>query len=155
MNSDEFIRKYGGIYEHSPWIAEAAYVSGGVDSIDAIHGAMKRAVDGAGKDKQLALVRAHPDLACAPATLTVSSTAEQKGAGLNQCSAEEYAEFQQLNADYKKKFGFPFIVAVKGLTRSDILKEFRARIGNDAEKEFQTALQQIHKIARFRLEALS
>lgn len=145
----EFVTRYGGIYEHSPWVAEAAY--GASD----IREAMKAAVDAAPREKKLALIRNHPDLAVAPAaSLTQSSTSEQKGAGLRECTPEEFAEFQKLNADYKAKFGFPFIIAVKGLARRDILKEFRRRIHNDAETEFNTAIAQIHRIAGFRLETL-
>lgn len=158
LSLEDFLKKYGGIYEHSPWIAESAYKAGKTGSIDELHAAMKAAVEDAPVDRQMALICAHPMLACAPADvtkLTLSSQSEQKGAGLNQCSPEEYAEFQQLNADYRDKFRFPFIIAVKGLTRQDILQAFRARIKNSHEVEFQTALTQIHKIARFRLEALS
>jgi 2-oxo-4-hydroxy-4-carboxy-5-ureidoimidazoline decarboxylase len=152
---EAFVKKYAAIYEHSPWIAEAAYTSGDIGTIDKIHAAMKAAIETAGYAQKMALIRAHPDLACAPATkLTQESVSEQKGAGLDRCTPEEYAEFQKLNAEYKKKFGFPFIIAVKGLSRQDILVAFRARINNGAEKEFHTALEQIHKIARFRLEAL-
>ena len=103
------------------------------------------------------LVRAHPDLAGKAAlagALTADSTAEQAGAGLDRCSPEELAEFHALNTAYKEKFGFPFIVAVKGLTRHDILEQFRRRLENDAATELATAFEQIHKIARLRLEAL-
>lgn len=149
MTRDDFVQKYASIYEHSAWVAEAAF--GAAD----IQAAMRDAVDGAGRDAQLKLICNHPDLACAPATkLTAASVSEQKGAGLNECSVEEYAEFQQLNTDYKAKFGFPFIVAVKGLTRMDILVQFRARLQNNADVEFATALAQIHKIAGFRLSAI-
>ena len=154
----EFIRVYGSIYEHSPWIAEGAYTNrANITTVVALHAAMKAAVASAPRDKKLALIKAHPDLACAPAEvskLTQASVSEQKGAGLNQCTAEEYADFQKLNADYKTKFGFPFIIAVKGLNRFDILKEFRRRIGNAPDEEFNTALGQIDRIAYFRLMAL-
>jgi OHCU decarboxylase len=116
---------------------------------------MKAAVIAASREKKLALIRAHPDLACAERNLTAESTSEQKGAGLKECSPEEFAEFQKLNAEYKKKFGFPFIIAVKGLNRTDILKAFRQRINNSADAEFDAALEQIHRIAWFRLSALS
>lgn len=149
MNKDQFVQKYGSIYEHSPWVAEAAF---GAEDIPA---AMRRAVDQAGHDKQLILIRAHPDLGEKLDTLTASSVSEQQGAGLNQCSPEEFAEFQKLNTAYKEKFGFPFIVAVKGLNRQDILDRFRQRIDHDRETEFSTAMEQIHRIAHFRLEALS
>lgn len=152
MDRSEFVKKYGSIYEHSPWVAEAAYGAADIQSV------MRATVDAASHDKKLILIKAHPDLACAPADLsklTKDSVSEQTGAGLNQCTPEEFAEFQRLNADYKKKFGFPFIIAVKGLRRADILHAFRKRLHNDAEAEFSTAIEQIHKIAGFRLAALT
>jgi len=152
QNKVDFMQKYGGVYEHSPWIAEAAFAAC-AQGIDAIHAAMKAAVDAAPRDKKLALICAHPDLAN-KAKMTAESVSEQKGAGLDQCTAEEFAEFQHLNAAYKEKFGFPFIVAVKGMTRHDILNAFRTRLHNDVETEFETAIAQIHRIARFRLEVL-
>lgn len=153
MDKRDFIRRFGGIYEHSPWVAQGAFEKGAA-TLEDLHAAMKDVVTKADRDKKLALIRAHPDLACATGTLTEASTAEQRGAGLKECTAEEFAEFQKLNAEYKKKFGFPFIIAVKGLHRSDILQAFRQRINNDINVEFETALEQIHKIARFRLDAL-
>jgi len=152
MNKQEFLKTYGSIYEHSPWVAAAAF-DVGADTPEKIHAAMKTEVKAASHEKKLALIRAHPDLACAQG-LTAASTSEQAGAGLNQCTPEELAEFQKLNAEYKNKFGFPFIVAVRGLHRTDILNQFRQRINNDADVEFETALEQIHKIAGFRLAAL-
>lgn len=153
----EFTTMYGGIYEHSPWIAEAAYAQReNLHTVLELHNAMKAAVGGATREKKLALIKAHPDLACAEAVkLTDSSTSEQQGAGLKECSPEEFAEFQKLNADYKTKFGFPFIVAVKGLNRHQILEQFRTRINDAADDEFETALEQINKIAYFRLMALA
>ena len=118
------------------------------------HGA---AVADAGETLQMALIRAHPQLAGKAAIrgeLTESSTNEQRGAGLDQCSPEEFAEITQLNADYDARFGFPFILAVKGHTRSSILANMRARIGHDRDAEITEALKQIERIARFRLEAL-
>jgi 2-oxo-4-hydroxy-4-carboxy-5-ureidoimidazoline decarboxylase len=150
LTKAEFLKIYGGIYEHSPWIAEAAY---GAEGIEAIHAAMKAAVTSAAHDKKLALIRAHPELG-SKVKMAEASVQEQAGAGLDRCSAEEFAEFQKLNADYNKKFGFPFIVAVKGLSRPDILQAFRKRMNNDPAAEFETALEEIHKIAWFRLQAL-
>ena len=147
MSKEEFVQKYGGIYEHSPWVAEAAF--GPADVL----AALREAVEQGGHEKQLALLRAHPDLGEKLDTLTTSSVSEQLGAGLNQCSPQEFAEFNELNAAYKEKFGFPFIVAVKGLNRQDILQRFRERIGHDREAEFRTALDQVHNIASFRLGA--
>jgi 2-oxo-4-hydroxy-4-carboxy-5-ureidoimidazoline decarboxylase len=158
MELNEFLDRFGGIYEHSPWIAEAAFNSGNIASVKEIHNEMKSAVDIANKELQLDLIKAHPDLGVAAAEidkLTASSTSEQTGAGLKECTPEEFEEFQRLNADYKEKFGFPFIIAVKGLDRIDILEAFRARILNEKEDEFKTALEQIHKIAYFRLMELS
>ncbi len=154
VSPDAFLKIYGGIYEHSPWIAQGAYHSGAA-TVDALHAAMKKTVAAGTREQKLALIRAHPDLAPAIGTaLTDASVSEQKGAGLKECTPEEFAEFQQLNRDYKAKFGFPFIVAVKGLHRTDILQLFRQRMNNDAETEFATALAQIDRIARFRLLAL-
>jgi OHCU decarboxylase len=158
MTGDEFMETYGGIYEKSPWIAEAAFERHDIDTVDELHAAMKTAVNKADMNQQLALVRAHPDLAVAPAqmsNLTKESQSEQAGAGLKNCTPEEFEEFKRLNAEYKEKFGFPFIVAVKGLTRQDILNQFRQRMNSTREQEFKTALEQIHKIAWHRLTALA
>lgn len=161
LTKDDFLKIYGGVYEHSPWIALAAFTSQpahNLDTVEALHNAMKEEVEQADYDQKLALIRAHPDLACAPAAaenLSKESSSEQKGAGLKECTPAEFAEFQVLNAAYKAKFGFPFIIAVKGLTRTAILENFRARINNDRDAEFATALNQIHKIAFLRLTALA
>ena len=158
MTGDQFMEIYGGVYEQSPWVAEEAFARQDIDTLEELHAAMKVAVVRADMNQQLALIRAHPDLACAPADmskLTRESQAEQAGAGLKNCTPEEFTEFQKLNAAYKTKFGFPFIIAVKGLKREDILKAFRARLNNAPDQEFKTALEQIHKIAWFRLAALS
>ena len=152
----EFVEAYGNIYEHSPWIAEGAYAQrDNLHTVVELHAAMKAAMAAATKDKKLALIKAHPDLACAEGVkLTEASVSEQQGAGLKECTPGEYAAFQQLNAEYKTKFGFPFIVAVKGLNRQEILEMFRARILHDADDEFEMALEQIDRIAYFRLMAL-
>lgn len=155
---NEFIARYSGIYEHSAWVAEA--VAGEVaasDDIDEIATLMAECVDNATEDRQLALIRAHPDLAGKAqisGELTADSTSEQASAGLDQCSAEEYAQFQALNDRYHEKFGFPFVMAVRASSRADILAAFAARLENDVTTEFETALQEIHKIARLRLEAM-
>jgi 2-oxo-4-hydroxy-4-carboxy-5-ureidoimidazoline decarboxylase len=158
MTGDEFLEVYGGIYEKSLWIAEEAFERQDIDTVEELHAAMKLAVVRSDMNQQLALIRAHPDLAAAPADmakLTAESQSEQTGAGLKNCTPEEFAEFQELNREYKAKFGFPFIIAVKGLTRSDILNAFRSRINNPPDQEFRTALEQVHKIAWHRLSALS
>ena len=119
---------------------------------------MAQIVDAADDDAKLALLRAHPELAgrlAVAGALTADSTAEQASAGLDRCTPEEFAEFHRLNERYNARFGFPFIVAVRGLSRQDILAAFRARTGNDRETEFATALRQVHRIARLRLEAMA
>jgi OHCU decarboxylase len=113
---------------------------------------------GADREAKFALIRAHPDLAGKAAVagdLTADSASEQAGAGLDRCSPEEFARFQDLNAAYKGKFGFPFIIAVRGLGRTEILDAFERRIANDPEAEFATAIEQINRIARMRLAALA
>ena len=151
-----FVARYGDIYEHSSWVAEAVFDSGHAEAApEALQQAMAAVVDGAGREAQLALLRAHPDLAGRLALaggLTAASTSEQAGAGLDQCSPEELARFQDLNTRYTQRFGFPFIFAVKGKTRADILEAFEARIDNDPETEFATALEQVHRIALLRLK---
>lgn len=158
MSADEFVSLYAGIYEHSPWVAEEAAAdaagSGGVERIAQI---MADCVDNASTERQLTLIRAHPDLAGkaqVAGELTEDSTTEQARAGLDQCSAEEYEEFQSLNDRYHEKFGFPFVMAVRDSTRAQILAAFAYRLDNDVNTEFETALAEIHKIARLRLRAM-
>jgi 2-oxo-4-hydroxy-4-carboxy-5-ureidoimidazoline decarboxylase len=119
---------------------------------------MAACVELAGVEAQLALLRAHPDLAGKLAVrgeLTAESTSEQAGAGLDRCSPKEFEEFQRLNDVYNTRFGFPFILAVKGYDRAGILEEFRRRVGNAPKAEFREALDQVHRIARLRLQALA
>lgn len=161
-----FIRRYGGIYEHSPWVAEQACEEArGIDDPDRIAEIFARYVDAADEGKKLALIRAHPDLAGKAAVgarptgdtteeLTAASREEQKSAGINQCTPEEYARFHDYNARYKQKFNFPFIMAVRNSNRHEILEAFEQRLQNDPETEFANAIREIHKIARLRLHAL-
>lgn len=158
MSESEFVSRFGGIYEHSAWVAEEtaslALDSGDMDRIAEL---MADCVDNASAERQLALIRAHPDLAGKAqiaGELTEESTTEQSSAGLDQCSAEEYEKFQTLNRDYHEKFGFPFVMAVRDSSRADILASFESRLGNDQNTEFETALAEIHKIATLRLHAL-
>lgn len=158
MSRDNFLRVYGSVYEHSPWVAETVYDDrdvGNVDTVWTLYAAMRMAVDMADRGMQLSLMRAHPELAVKTPDMAAASVSEQSSAGLDQCSSEELAAFKRLNHEYREKFGFPFIVAVKGMTRGEILQVFNQRLQNDYETEFQSALQQIHKIARFRLEKLT
>jgi OHCU decarboxylase len=151
------VARFGGVYEHSPWIAEAAYDRGlteAEDTPDGLAAAMAKVLAKADDAAKLALIRAHPDLAGRAAIageLTDSSKSEQAGAGLDRCTPAEYARFQELNEAYKRKFGFPFILAVAGRTRQEILAAFEARVRNDRETEFRTAIDQINTIARLRL----
>ena len=152
-----FQAQLDGIYEHSPWIAERAWDYQPFDSLDALHAALIVVVKQASRDEQLGLIRAHPELAGKEAeagALTAASTAEQRGAGLNECTREELQRLRELNAGYRAKFGFPFVIAVKGLTRTQIMEAMQARTANSPEVEFQACLEQIYKIARFRLDAL-
>jgi 2-oxo-4-hydroxy-4-carboxy-5-ureidoimidazoline decarboxylase len=157
MTFSDFQTTLGGIFEHSPWVALAAYAHRPFGSIRHLHEAMTSTVTNAGTEKQLELIRAHPDLAGKAALtgkLTESSKNEQVGAGLDTLSKAEYERFHDLNNTYKKKFGFPFILAVKGHTKHSILESFEKRLPHSANAEMKTALKEIYKIARFRLEAL-
>jgi 2-oxo-4-hydroxy-4-carboxy-5-ureidoimidazoline decarboxylase len=155
-----FLALYGPVYEHSPWIAEAVFDSGLTDdhrTAEGLQAAMAAVVENAPPARRLALLRAHPDLAGRLAIrgeLTPQSAAEQAGAGLGDCSSEEFQLFTALNEAYKAKFGFPFIMAVKGHSRAEILAAFEHRIGNDPALEFRTALDEVHKIALLRLRQL-
>lgn len=157
MDREAFVARYRGIYEHSPWVAKQCYDEAQSMSPDQLAIAFRDCVDNATREEKLALIRAHPDLAGRAAmagALTAASRAEQSGAGLDQCTAREYEEFQSLNTRYKDKFGFPFVMAVRDSDRDDILAAFRARLDNTPEQEFATAISEIHEIARLRLEAL-
>ncbi len=153
-----FIEKYGGVYEHSPWVAEQAEpVVGDSTDVEEIARVMADCVDNASQEQQLALIRAHPDLAGkaqVAGELTADSTTEQSSAGLDQCTPEEYLRFQDMNQAYHLRFGFPFVMAVRNSTRAQILDAFEQRLGNDRDIEFETALAEIHTIARLRLDAM-
>ncbi|HTN96461.1 MAG TPA: 2-oxo-4-hydroxy-4-carboxy-5-ureidoimidazoline decarboxylase [Nordella sp.] len=146
-----FIAAFGDVAEHSPWIAEGAWRQRPFADREAMIGAFETAMLAAPEAAQLALIRAHPDLAT-KAKLTVDSTQEQAGAGLDRLTRDEFARFTELNDAYKGRFGFPFIFAVKGATKTQILEAFAARIENSPAVEFDTALRQIARIFRFRLE---
>lgn len=161
MNEREqaaFVERYGGIYEDSAWVAEcAAAVLDAGASQDEIRRVMADCVDNADTATLLALIRAHPDLAGKAALrgeLSAASTEEQASAGLDQCTPAEYEKLLWLNTEYRRKFGFPFVMAVRGAGRSDILARFAERLDNPPEVEFETALTEIHRIARLRLDAL-
>lgn len=155
-----FVATFADIYEHSPWVAEKAYDLGlddSVNQIEVLHQRMADLLLSADKATQLALINAHPDLAGKAAVrgeLTEASTSEQSGAGIHQCTAEEFQRFTELNDAYKAKFAFPFIMAVKGSNRHQILAAFEERIHNSMQAEFTRALAEINKIALFRLQTL-
>ena len=160
MDREEFLETFGGVYEHSPWIAENVFAEGLTrehDTIAGLHGAMRDAIDAADRDAQLDLLLAHPDLAgklAVAGQLTADSTSEQASAQLDRCTPQEFEEFQELNRGYKDRFGFPYILAVRGRNRQEILENFRSRVNNDPAVEFDEALKQVHRIALLRIEAL-
>jgi 2-oxo-4-hydroxy-4-carboxy-5-ureidoimidazoline decarboxylase len=157
MDESEFVRVLGGVFEHSPWVARQAFASRPFVDIASLHNAMVEVVGRASRDERLALLRAHPELAGKAAVrgeLTADSTQEQSGAGLAHCTPEEFATITDLNRRYNEKFGFPFILAVKGYDRAGVLREFARRIERDPAAEFAECLAQIARITRFRLEAL-
>jgi OHCU decarboxylase len=156
LSHARFLARFGPVYEGSPWVAEGvwpAVEAGRLDEREALAAAMRAVVDAAPSDRKLKLIRAHPELA-SRTKMAEASVKEQSGAGLDQCSPQEIEAFQRFNDAYNARFGFPFIVAVKGLTRVDILAAFETRLGADPEMEFDTAIAQIHRIAGFRLAEL-
>ncbi len=161
MSEDEFVDSFGGVYEHSPWIARAAWRNGfdeRQDNPSGLAAAMRAIVEEAVREDQIALIRAHPDLAGRAAIrgdLTPESASEQASAGIEHCTQEEFECFRSFNGRYKEKFGFPFVMAVRGSNRGKILAAFEVRIGNDVEIEVRRALDEIHKIARLRLSELA
>ena len=157
LDERAFTAALGGVYEHSPWVAEAVAAGRPFASLDAIRSAMAEVVAHSGHDRQLALIRAHPELAgktMVQKSLTSASTSEQSGAGLTQCSPQELARLTELNARYNARFGFPFILAVKGYDRAGVIAEFARRVDSDPADEFAECLRQIDAIAGLRLDAL-
>ena len=157
LDRDAFVEHLGRVYEHSPWVAERAWLERPFDSLPALSATMQRTVEHASHDEQLALIRAHPELAgrlAIAGQLTDDSRAEQASAGLDRCTPEELAQFQALNGAYRSKFDFPFIVAVRGLSRGEILARLTQRVSHSVEQELSTCLQEIGRIARFRLDDL-
>ncbi|WP_112943890.1 MULTISPECIES: 2-oxo-4-hydroxy-4-carboxy-5-ureidoimidazoline decarboxylase [unclassified Rhizobium] len=157
---DEFISRFGGVFEHSPFIAERAFDDGFVGEtldVDRVHTALVAIFRAASAEERLGVLRAHPDLAgrlAIAGELTEDSKKEQAGAGLDRLSPEEHQRFTELNRSYVEKFGFPFIIAVKGLDKQAILSAFEKRIDNSRDAEFETATAQVERIALLRLEAL-
>jgi 2-oxo-4-hydroxy-4-carboxy-5-ureidoimidazoline decarboxylase len=151
MTKAEFVEKAGWVFEHSPWVAERAW--GHFSDLAAMHQALCDQVRDASRDEQLALLRAHPDLGTR-ARMSNSSTGEQAGAGLDRLTPDEFQRLQSANQIYKDKFGFPFLFAVKGSTKYDILEAIERRVNSSWDDEFATALEQVFRIATFRLQDL-
>ncbi len=158
MAKKTFIERFGGVFEHSPWIAERAHageLAPANDSAAGLHGALCAVFRTASEAEKLGVLTAHPDLAgklAAAKRLTAESTAEQASAGLDALTDSEKATFTRLNDEYTNKFGFPFIIAVKGLTKDQILAAFTERVSNDRDTEFATACAQVERIALLRLK---
>jgi 2-oxo-4-hydroxy-4-carboxy-5-ureidoimidazoline decarboxylase len=154
-DASDFVVMLGDIFEHSPWVAERAAAKRPFRNARALLDAMTAAVHDATRDEQMALLRAHPDLAGKAAragALTKDSTAEQGSAGLDQLSEREYDAFQRLNTDYRKMHEIPFILCVRRHTKDSILKQFERRIDNAPDQEFETALKEVFRIAALRLD---
>jgi 2-oxo-4-hydroxy-4-carboxy-5-ureidoimidazoline decarboxylase len=151
MERAPFIAAVGWVFEHSPWVAERAWPKRPFATLPALHAAMVEVVAHASCEEQIDLIRAHPDLG-ARASMSAASTGEQKGAGLDCLDAAELERLHRLNSAYRQKFGFPFIYAVKGSSKYDVLDALQLRLGERPETERATALSQIYRIAQFRLE---
>ena len=150
-----FTARFGDVAEDSPWVAEAAFGGRPFGDREALVEAFTAVVRSAPREAQLALLRAHPDLAGRAAVagdIAEESRREQSGAGLDRLTTDEHARFQDLNTRYRERFGFPFIFAVKGASKEAILTAFDARIGNDADAELAAALANVERIVRFRIE---
>ena len=157
MDREQFIAEFGGIFEHSDWIADRAWdLEGGPthDSAQGVHSLLARVFRSASEDERLGVLNAHPDLAgklAAAKRLTAESTAEQASVGLDALTDDERAAFTALNSAYTTKFGFPFIIAVRDNTKASILEAFKRRLENDRTTEFAEACRQVERIAELRL----
>ena len=157
LSRSEFIEIFANIFEKTKWIAEKLYNQKPFDDFKDLCSKMLGIFETAGKETQLKILRAHPDLAdkITVNLLTSNSRIEQSNAGLDQCSEEEFNEFKNLNKSYRQKYGFPFVIAVKGKNKMEILSEFRKRILNSVDEEFDEAIIQIGKIANLRLNEIN
>jgi len=151
FSKEQFVEALGLVFEHSPWVAERAWDSRPFYSLDKLCDCMTQVVVTAEPHEQLTLLRAHPDLGTR-AKVSDSSANEQTAAGLDRLTQDEYESLLRLNNQYKSKFGFPFIYAVKGSDKFQILAALESRLQSTPEAEFQAALEQVYRIARFRLE---
>ena len=153
LSKSEFVSIFGNIFEKTEWIAEKCYSFKPYNNLEELNSKMIEIFENAEKEKHLEIINSHPDLAVEK-NLTIDSKNEQKNANLNQCTEEEFIEFEKLNKEYKKKFDFPFIIAVKGKNKKEILNIFRQRIRNDINLEFEEAKKQVKKIANFRISEI-
>jgi 2-oxo-4-hydroxy-4-carboxy-5-ureidoimidazoline decarboxylase len=151
LGRDAFVEALGWIFEDSSWVAERAWGRRPFASREALHQAMIDVVQQASEPEQLTLLRAHPDLGTR-ARISDASTGEQRGVGLDRLAADEYGRLQRLNDAYRRRFGFPFLFAVKGSTKEDVLTALEARVGRSRDEELTEALRQVYRIAGFRLE---
>ena len=157
LGRDEFVARLGSVFEGSPWVAQRVWVSRPFGSFAELYGAMGGVVSEASMERQMALIRAHPDLAGKAAVageLTPESTGEQASAGLDSLTQGEYEAFTEMNRTYRERFGFPMIVCVREHTKESILRNAGSRLQNSREQEVETALGEIAKIARLRLKDL-
>ena len=153
LSENEFIGTFGNVFEKTNWIANKAFNSKPYKDFDEFRSKMIAIYENSSKEDCLKIFNAHPELAVEK-KLTEDSHKEQKGANLNRCNDDEFNEFKNLNHEYKKKFGFPFIIAVKGKNKNEILINFRKRIKNEIDLEFDEAKVQVKKIANFRLNEI-
>ena len=157
MDHGEFVSRFGAVFERSPWVAEGAWERRPFDGLDGLHGSFVRTIRDAPEDRRVALIQAHPDLAGKAALageLTDESANEQASAGLDRLSPEEYERFHRLNAAYREKFGLPYVVCVRDNTKESIFAGAERRLSNTREEEIGTALAEIARISRLRLEDL-
>jgi len=153
LSKSDFISIFGNVFEKTEWIAQKSYDSKPYKNFEELFSKMLGIFENTNKENHIKILNAHPDLAI-ERKLTDDSKNEQKNASLNQCTNEEFVEFKKLNEEYKKKFGFPFIIAVKGNNKEEILNSFRQRITNNINLEFEEAKKQVKKIANFRLNKI-
>jgi OHCU decarboxylase len=155
LDRDAFVERFGALFEHSPWVAEEAWADRPFADAEALFEALQAAMYAAPRQRQLALIRAHPDLAGRAAiegSLTAGSQREQASAGLDRLTRDEYAAFKRISAAYRKRFGFPFVVCVREHTKASILRVAAERLEHTPEEEVRVALEEIARISRLRLE---
>ena len=153
LSKSDFISIFGNVFEKTAWIAEKVFAFKPFENFDELIERFLNIFENEKKENYLKILNFHPELAVEK-IMTIDSKNEQKNASLNQCTDEEFVEFKKLNEEYKKKFGFPFIIAVKGKNKEEILNSFRQRITNNINLEFEEAKKQVKKIATFRLDEI-